>query len=101
MVDRICDEENAYDIPVGLKHQLLIARFSARTSRYMSESLYLTRGRICSHETSGMLGLLEREYTDMCQGLDETLTGTIFRLNSIHIARIDFCCLILSNRLTS
>lgn len=37
MIDRICDEENIYMIPNAMKHQLLIYRFSARMTNYMSK----------------------------------------------------------------
>ncbi|KAJ5371523.1 uncharacterized protein N7496_007615 [Penicillium cataractarum] len=75
MVDLICDEESAYDIPIEMKHQLLIARFSARTNKYMSRSMPFLRERTCSKETSGILGLLEQEYSDLCRGLGQALTA--------------------------
>lgn len=88
IIDRICDEETAYAIPAGLKHQLLVARFSARTNKYMANSMPLLREKARSEATSSILCLLEQEYTGLCRSLGPALTGTTFQVESI-----DFACL--------
>ncbi|KAJ5584785.1 uncharacterized protein N7459_004585 [Penicillium hispanicum] len=75
MVDRICDEESLYVVPNSIKHLLLIYRFSARVSNYMSKSLPRTPTWPRSQGSISILGVLEQEYLDLSRSIGEKLTA--------------------------
>ncbi len=57
-----------------MKHQLLICRFSARLSNYMSKSLSVA-GLPQPQDSMSLLALLEQEFIDLSAKLRSQLTG--------------------------
>ncbi|KAJ5128155.1 hypothetical protein N7448_008934 [Penicillium atrosanguineum] len=74
MVDRICDHGSPYILPMEMRHQLLMHRFSARVSNYMSKCLPKGTNGLLSHEILPVLGLLEQELTDLSRSISNSLT---------------------------
>lgn len=79
MIDRVCDDEDAYAVPRSMKHQLLIYRFSARVNKFMSKDFSRTANSFRSHEIISVLKLLECEFADLARSVGQTLAGNIPR----------------------
>ncbi|KAL5365339.1 hypothetical protein BJX96DRAFT_181543 [Aspergillus floccosus] len=73
MTDRLCDRDVG-PIPASLKHQLLLSRFSGRVCRLMSDNAHSPTGAPRPGESISLLGILEREFLDMCSTLSSQLT---------------------------
>ncbi|OJJ67014.1 hypothetical protein ASPBRDRAFT_69469 [Aspergillus brasiliensis CBS 101740] len=68
MIDRLCDRDSTM-IPMSLKHQLLISRFSARVGQFMSSHSQGPTDLPRPGEFISLLALLEREYTELASSL--------------------------------
>ena len=77
MINRVCDDEDAYGVPQSMKHQLLIYRFSARVNKFMSKDLSRTANSLRPQETTSVLKLLECEFADLSRSVGQTLAGKI------------------------
>nr|XP_001397295.2 hypothetical protein ANI_1_1804134 [Aspergillus niger CBS 513.88] len=68
MIDRLCDRDSTM-IPMSLKHQLLLSRFSARVGQFMSSHSQGPTDLPRPGEFISLLALLEREYTELASSL--------------------------------
>ncbi|KKK20508.1 hypothetical protein ARAM_001107 [Aspergillus rambellii] len=75
MIDRLCNRDDTTTIiPLALKHQLIIARFSTRVYNFMSGHPHASTGLPHPAEGMSLLALLESEYIDLCSSLSEQLS---------------------------
>ena len=75
IIDRICDAKSTYMVPDFLRQQLLIYRFSARLSNYMSKSVPRESVWPRAHDSISALALLEQEFTDLSRSIGPSLPG--------------------------
>ncbi|KAL4894254.1 hypothetical protein BDV59DRAFT_176132 [Aspergillus ambiguus] len=74
MIDRLCDRDDVELIPMSLKHQLLISRFSGRVCRLMSELPHSPTAIPRPGDSMSILARLEQEYLDTCSTISSQLT---------------------------